>query len=147
MLEIPKKWPKWRMCYLYGKLFGAAFVTSSGSSKNHSESSTSKCTQAQPHCGLFISYECLHILNTAKSCYPDLDTKSLNKFTCHSVRVGTCVTLHIGGANVHDIKHRLHWRSNSFMMYLRSMPQMTARHNSLFNQTDPDSINIPDKSL
>ena len=85
-----------------------------------------------------------NIRAVAKACYSDLDAKNLNKFTCHSVRVGACVTLHIGGANEHDIKHRLRWRSNSFMMYLRSMPQIAARHNSLFNQTDPDSITIPE---
>jgi len=64
----------------------------------------------------------------------------LKLFTCHSIRVGACVALHVGGATEMDIKSRLRWRSNSFLMYLRHMVQLGHMHNIAYNRSEPDAI-------
>ena len=53
--------------------------------------------------------------------YDIKDKKELSKFTAYSVRVGACVNLHSQGESGENIKFRLRWRSDSFMMYLRNI--------------------------
>jgi len=60
----------------------------------------------------------------------------LKLFTCHSICVGACVALHVGGATEMDIKSRLRWRSNSFLMYLRHMVQLGHMHNMAYNRSE-----------
>ena len=50
----------------------------------------------------------------------NLNTKELQKFTIHSLRLGACVMLHIAGFSADDIKFELRWQRNSFRDYLRN---------------------------
>ena len=76
----------------------------------------------------------------AASVYKIKDPKILDLFTCHSVRLGACVALHVGGANIMEIKSRLRWRSDSFQMYLRHVVNLGQLHNDLYNKSNPDDI-------
>ena len=63
--------------------------------------------------------------------YDIKDKKELSKFTAHSVRVGACVNLHSQGESGENIKFRLRWRSDAFMMYLRNIIALAERHRDL----------------
>ena len=80
------------------------------------------------------------IQSVAKQVYNLTNKAQIGRFTNHSIRVGACTLLHCGGADVLTIKTRLRWRSESFMMYLRSMPLLAAIQNKIFNLTDVDNI-------
>jgi len=41
--------------------------------------------------------------------------EDLSKWTPHSLRIGACVALHAAGADPTTIKHRLRWRSDTFL--------------------------------
>ena len=82
---------------------------------------------------------------SAKETYPSLTESALKLFTCHSIRVGACVQLHAAGMSSHDIKHRLRWRSDTFLMYLRNVPMIAARHNAAISNTDTDNLHITAK--
>ena len=63
----------------------------------------------------------------AKRTY-SLTTAELNKhyrYTSHSLRVGACVLLHSAGVNAVRIKFLLRWKSDSFMLYLRNVAQLS----------------------
>ena len=60
------------------------------------------------------------------------------RWSTHSIRVGAAVTLHIAGATKEDIKIRLHWRSDTFMLYLRDVPALAAKHNQAVAQANAD---------
>ena len=64
-----------------------------------------------------------HLQKTASCIYKITDKKELKLYSPHSIRVGACVTLHIAGATDKDIKFLLRWRSDSFMEYLRDIPE------------------------
>ena len=69
----------------------------------------------------------------AKSVYSITNKNDLKRFTAHSLRVGACVALHMAGAKTLDIKNRLRWKSDSFLTYLRDMPQLGDNHNAFIN--------------
>jgi hypothetical protein len=54
------------------------------------------------------------------------------KYSPHSLRVGAACIMHIGGASSHDIQKKLRWRSDTFKMYLRHMPENALRHLEMF---------------
>ena len=60
-------------------------------------------------------------------------------FTGHSLRVGAAVILHAARDDAKDIKSRLRWKSDSFMMYLRDMPQIAINHVRMINMADVES--------
>ena len=63
--------------------------------------------------------------------YDIKDKKELSKFTAHSIRVGACVNLHSQGQSGENIKFRLRWRSDAFMMYLKNIIASAERHMDL----------------
>ena len=64
----------------------------------------------------------------AGSVYNITNKQELSAFTSHSIRVGACVLLHAQKLSGEDIKFRLRWRSDTFMMYLRNILQLAERH-------------------
>jgi hypothetical protein len=52
---------------------------------------------------------------------PIRDRDALQRWSCHSLRVGACVILHSLGFSETQIKFLLRWRSNAFMTYLRNL--------------------------
>ena len=64
-----------------------------------------------------------HLQHVASKVYNMTDKKELKLYSPHSIRVGACVMLHIAGASEKDIKFLLRWRSDSFMEYLRDIPE------------------------
>ena len=78
------------------------------------------------------------IREAASKVYNITSKEKLKLFSCHSVRVGACVALHVGGADPMSIKARLRWRSNSFEMYLRHVVRLGSIHNTIFNRSNPD---------
>jgi hypothetical protein len=69
----------------------------------------------------------------------NIDTKTEKLlYSGHSIRVGAAVLLNAAGFDGHDIKKRLRWRSDSFLMYLRNVPKVAFRHMPALNETDVD---------
>ena len=98
--------------------------------------SSAKCKK----CFIHNNHVRTFLQEAAKAVFDIKDPKILNLFKCHSVRVGACVALHIGGANVMEIKSRLRWRSDSFQMYLRHVVNLGQLHNKFYNKSNPDDI-------
>ena len=55
-------------------------------------------------------------------------SRGLSKFTSHSFRVGAYVLLREVGRTATFIKDQLHWKSESFMEYLRDAARLTKQH-------------------
>jgi hypothetical protein len=81
-----------------------------------------------------------HIANNlrqlAVAVYGTMSQEELQRFSSHSLRVGACVILHASGKNEVFIKHRLRWRSNSFMNYLRDVPILALQHASVLRRSN-----------
>jgi hypothetical protein len=65
---------------------------------------------------------------------PTKDKDLLSKWSAHSLRVGACVILHAMGFTAEQIKFILRWRSNAFMVYLRSNIILADKHVRALNQ-------------
>jgi hypothetical protein len=63
---------------------------------------------------------------------PVKDRVALQRWSCHSLRVGACVILHGKGFTESQIKFLLRWRSNAFMMYLRNLTVLSTGQNAAF---------------
>jgi hypothetical protein len=72
----------------------------------------------------------------AQQCYGPLDLASLQRFSSHSIRVGACVLLHTAGKTGPFIQQRLRWRSLSFLMYLRDVPELALVHADILARAD-----------
>jgi hypothetical protein len=59
--------------------------------------------------------------------------KALQKWSCHSLRVGACVLLHTMGFTEPQIKWILRWRSDAFMTYLRNITNLSDKHTNALN--------------
>ena len=81
-----------------------------------------------------------YLREAATNVYKIKDESKLKLFTCHSIRVGACVALHVGGASQMDIKSRLRWRSDSIQMYLHHVVQLGNQHNKTYNTSNPDDL-------
>ena len=66
----------------------------------------------------------------------------LARFSCHSLRVGACVMLHIAGFSTDSIKFELRWRSDSFRDYLRNVVSIAAVKSTALTKFDPDKVNF-----
>ena len=66
----------------------------------------------------------------------------LARFSCHSLRVGACVMLHIAGFSTDSIKFELRWRSDSFRDYLRNVVSIAAAKSTALTKFDPDKVNF-----
>jgi hypothetical protein len=59
---------------------------------------------------------------------PVKDKAALSRWSAHSLRVGACTLLHAMGVTETQIKWLLRWRSDAFMVYLRSTTILANRH-------------------
>ena len=64
----------------------------------------------------FMVEQTLKLLAT--KVYNITNKQELQKYTCHSLRVGACVLLHSSNASADTIKWRFRWKSDSYRMYL-----------------------------
>ena len=60
--------------------------------------------------------------------------KELQRWTPHSIRVGTCVLLSECGHEGHFIKLRLRWKSDTYLLYLRNTSHLAAQHSTTITQ-------------
>ena len=63
---------------------------------------------------------------------PD-DAAALQKWSCHSLRVGACVILHSMGFTDTQIQWLLRWKSLAFWAYLRNIAVLTNQHTAAFS--------------
>ena len=66
--------------------------------------------------------------------------EDLSRFSCHSLRVGACVLLHLAGFSAESIQFELRWRSDSFKDYLRNILNIAAKKSRALQDFDPDTI-------
>ena len=60
-------------------------------------------------------------------------TKALSRWTSHSLRVTAANELHRLGFNTLFIQHRLRWRSDAFMKYLRHTIHVARKHSEIMS--------------
>lgn len=84
--------------------------------------------------------------------YDLTEKEDISRYTCHSLRVGACVLLHMSNASPDTIKLRLRWKSDSYLMYLRDTVKLASSHNVAMSTADPDETdlravhNLPNRS-
>jgi len=61
------------------------------------------------------------------------DQAALQKWSCHSLRVGACVILHSMGFTDTQIQWILRWKSLAFWAYLRNIAVLTDKHAAAFS--------------
>ena len=66
--------------------------------------------------------------------HPVRDAEDISKWGVHSLRVGTCVTLHAMGFSPLDIQWIGRWRSTAFMVYLRNVALLSTRQNQAYDR-------------
>jgi uncharacterized cupredoxin-like copper-binding protein len=76
----------------------------------------------------------------AAEVYSDEADVAAMKFTPHSIRIGACMILFAANHDAAHIKHRLRWKSDSFMSYLRDVPQLALNQVRAVNDADVDSF-------
>ena len=69
-----------------------------------------------------------HLQRVAKTVYQISDKKDLSRWTCHSVRVGACVSLFNQEKGEAFIQFQLRWRSQSWRDYIRDSPTLSDQH-------------------
>ena len=62
------------------------------------------------------------IRRAVKTVYPEMSKDELSKYSSHSFRVWTCVTLDEQGMSPDFIKKRLRWPGESYRVYLTGFP-------------------------
>jgi len=80
-----------------------------------------------------------HLREIAISTYDLTEKEDIQRYTCHSLRVGACVLLHAANSVPETIKVRLRWRSDAYRMYLRDTTQLAHAHNMAVTYADPDA--------
>ena len=70
--------------------------------------------------------------------YDLTDKEDIQRYTCHSLRVGAYVLLHTSNSVPETIKVRLRWRSDAYRMYLHDTAQLAHDHNMDVTFADPD---------
>jgi hypothetical protein len=65
----------------------------------------------------------------------DIPETTKVRYSGHSLRVGAAVLMYSGGALGMHIKQRLRWKSDTFMTYLRDVPQAAIQHLRQLNET------------
>ena len=76
----------------------------------------------------------------AKAVYHITSLQHLQRFSCHSIRVGACVMLHCANFTDTEIQFELRWRSNSFKDYLRNVLCIAVRKRYALTNFDPDEV-------
>lgn len=64
--------------------------------------------------------------------------KDMRRYSAHSLRVGTCIQLHMVGKIDRFIQHTLCWKSAVFHVYLRNVAALAIQHNEAMACYDPD---------
>ena len=80
-----------------------------------------------------------HLREIATSTYDLTDKEDIQRYICHSLRVGACVLLHAANLVPETIKVRLRWRSDAYIMYLRDTTRLAHAHNMAVTYADPDA--------
>jgi hypothetical protein len=80
--------------------------------------------------------------SAAKTMYNITKQQELSHFTSHSIRVGTCIALHVAGIDPLNIKHALRWKSDSFLTYLRNLPCQAQRTSRAVTEFNPNRLDI-----
>ena len=78
----------------------------------------------------------------AKAVYKITNRDHLHRFSCHSIRVGACVMLHLAGFTDTSIQFELRWKSTSFKDYLRNILFVAGAKRSALTDFDPDEVNF-----
>ena len=80
-----------------------------------------------------------HLREIAVITYDLTDKEDIQRYTCHSLWVGSCVLLHAANSVPETIKVRLRWRSDAYRIYLRDTTQSAHAHNMAVTFADPDA--------
>ena len=75
------------------------------------------------------------IKHLAKTCFDETEVE-LQKYSCHSLRVGACCSLYVAGFDESRIKKLLRWKSDTWMDYVRDMIVTTIQHNMALVSVD-----------
>ena len=78
----------------------------------------------------------------ATQVYNMTNKQELQRYSCHSLRVGACVLLHSSNASADTIEWRLRWKSDLYHMYLRDTAAIAQTHNLYVAYTDPDAASL-----
>jgi hypothetical protein len=73
--------------------------------------------------------------SAAKNLYNITKQEELIHFTSHLICVSACIALHAAGINSFNIKHALHWESDSFLTYLCNLPCQAQRTSHAVTET------------
>jgi hypothetical protein len=57
-------------------------------------------------------------------------------------QIGACVALYAAGFNSLDIKHALHWKSDSFLTYLQNLSCQAQRTSCAIIEFNPNQVDI-----
>ena len=68
------------------------------------------------------------IRKAVKAVYPNMPKNTLSKYSCHSIRVWSCVCLDEAGKSPDFIKKRLRWMGESYRVYLRDTNKINEQH-------------------
>eukprot|EP00957_Ditylum_brightwellii_P158890 12093809-Ditylum_brightwellii.AAC.1 len=66
--------------------------------------------------------------SVVKSLYSLTFLEYIRRFSSHSIRVGACVLFHSSGKDGEFINLRLHWKSDTFRLYLRNTILLAGQH-------------------
>ena len=80
-----------------------------------------------------------HLASIVYNLDPEKDSQELQKWSCHSLRIGACVILHSMGCSAPTIKLLLRWRSDSFMEYVRNITAICLQQNTAIT----NAANLP----
>jgi len=69
----------------------------------------------------------------AKKVHGVTAAKDLKRWSCHSIRVGACIRLQLLNKPGHFIQMRLRWKSESWKLYLRNLPELADAQNEVIN--------------
>jgi hypothetical protein len=80
--------------------------------------------------------------SAAKMVYNITKQEELSCFTSHSIRVSTCIALHVAGLDPLNIKHALRWKSDSFLTYLPNLPCQAQHTSCAITEFNPNRLDI-----
>jgi hypothetical protein len=76
----------------------------------------------------------------AAEVYSDEAGVAAMKFTPHFLQIGACMILFAANHDAAQIKHRLRWKSDSFMSYLQDVPQLALNQVRADNEANVDGF-------
>ena len=82
------------------------------------------------------------IRKAVKTVYPNISKKDLMMYSCHSIRVWTCVCLDEAGMPPDFIKKRLRWLGESYRVYLRDTNNINELHNAALKESAKTAVEL-----